>query len=70
MIDIKIAAASLNQTPIDWKKNYKNIINSIEDAKSKNVKILCLPELCISGYGCQDLFYSKFLIRVSSASSD
>ena len=41
MIDIKIAAASLNQTPIDWKKNYKNIINSIEDAKSKNVKILC-----------------------------
>ena len=65
MIDIKIAAASLNQTPIDWKKNYKNIINSIEDAKSKNVKILCLPELCISGYGCQDLFFNDWVIKKS-----
>ena len=65
MINIKIAAASLNQTPINWKKNYKNIINSIEEAKSKNVKILCLPELCVSGYGCQDLFFNDWVIKKS-----
>ena len=56
MINIKIAAATLNQTPIHWKRNYENIAKSIKEAKSKNVNILCLPELCISGYGCQDLF--------------
>ncbi len=63
--NIKIAAASLNQTPIHWKRNYKNIIKSIEDAKSNNVNILCLPELCISGYGCQDLFFNDWVIKKS-----
>ena len=56
MFNVKIAGASLNQTPIKWKSNYQNIADSINEAKSKNIKILCLPELCISGYGYQDLF--------------
>ena len=43
MINIKIAAATLNQTPIHWKRNYENIAKSIKEAKSKNVNILCLP---------------------------
>ena len=65
MINIKIAAATLNQTPIHWKKNYENITKSIKEAKSKNVSILCLPELCISGYGCQDLFFNDWVIKKS-----
>ena len=63
--NIKIAGASLNQTPIHWKKNYENITKSIKEAKSKNVSILCLPELCISGYGCQDLFFNDWVIKKS-----
>lgn len=53
---IKVGAASLNQTPLDWADNQKNIIAAIEAARADKVKILCLPELCISGYGCEDAF--------------
>ncbi len=53
---IKVGAASLNQTPLDWAGNQKNIIAAIEAARTEKVKILCLPELCISGYGCEDAF--------------
>jgi len=53
---IKVGAAALNQTPLDWKGNKKNINAAIEIARAENVSILCLPELCISGYGCEDAF--------------
>ncbi len=59
---MKIAGAALNQTPIDWENNLQNIISAINDAKEKQVEILCLPELCITGYGCEDLFHSEWVI--------
>lgn len=58
---IKVAAAALNQTPLDWAHNSKNIIDAIKQARSEGVGILCLPELCISGYGCEDAFLSPAL---------
>ncbi len=58
---IKIAGATLNQTPFDWKNNTANIVRAIEEARSQGVKILCLPELCITGYGCEDVFLSDWL---------
>jgi NAD+ synthase (glutamine-hydrolysing) len=58
---LKIAGAALNQTPIDWENNSRNIIAAIEQAKKEKVKILCLPELCITGYGCEDLFLSDWV---------
>lgn len=57
----KIAGAALNQTPIDWSNNFDNIKNAIEQAKSENVDLLLLPELCITGYGCEDLFLSTWI---------
>ncbi len=53
---INIGSASLNQTPLDWQNNQKNIIAAIKAARANKVSILCLPELCISGYGCEDAF--------------
>jgi len=53
---INVGSASLNQTPLDWKGNQKNIIAAIKAARANNISILCLPELCISGYGCEDAF--------------
>ncbi|MCB0496055.1 MAG: NAD(+) synthase [Cyclobacteriaceae bacterium] len=53
---MKIAGATLNQTPLDWSNNLTNIKNAIVQAKKDNVSILCLPELCITGYGCEDMF--------------
>ncbi len=61
MTNIKLAGAALNQTPLDWKNNLKNIRDAISLAKAEKVDILCLPELCITGYGCEDLFLSKWL---------
>src|SRR5438477_634879 len=51
---IRVAAAVLNQTPLDWDGNAARIRGAIADAKQAGVSILCLPELCITGYGCED----------------
>lgn len=59
----KVAGATVNQTPLDWKNNTKNIIDAIKAAQKEKVKILCLPELCITGYGCEDLFLSEWLLE-------
>ncbi|MFN3316483.1 MAG: nitrilase-related carbon-nitrogen hydrolase, partial [Raineya sp.] len=56
---IKVGAAVLNQTPLDWERNFQHIIGAIEQARREQVSILCLPELCITGYGCEDAFYAN-----------
>lgn len=60
---MKIAGATLNQIPLNWQHNISNIISAIEEAKNKGVEILCLPELCITGYGCEDLFLHHWVIE-------
>lgn len=55
---VKIAAAVLNTTPLDWNGNRDRIVAAIEHARSEGVAMLCLPEMCISGYGCEDAFHS------------
>lgn len=58
---IKIAGATVNQTPIDWSNNTSHILQAIEEARRQNVRILCFPELSITGYGCEDLFLSEWV---------
>jgi len=55
---LHIGAAILNQTPLDWDGNKRNILASIAAAREQGVTVLCLPELCITGYGCEDAFHS------------
>jgi len=62
---IKIAAGVLNQTPLDWNGNLARIERALEMARARDVSILCLPELCISGYGCEDTFYSRGVQQTS-----
>ena len=62
---IKVGAAVLNQTPLDWDQNLKNMIDVVESAKSDNVDVLCLPELCVTGYGCEDAFHSVDVRRTA-----
>jgi NAD+ synthase (glutamine-hydrolysing) len=61
MTRIQIAAAVLNQTPLDWASNEQNILAAIHAAKAEGVTVLCLPELCITGYGCEDAFHGMGL---------
>ncbi|MFD2036762.1 NAD(+) synthase [Belliella marina] len=55
---LKIACASVNQTPLDWEGNFKNISDAIQVAQQGKVDLLCFPELAITGYGSEDLFLS------------
>lgn len=58
---IRVAAAILNQTPLDWEGNKARIVAAIDDARRQGATILCLPEMCITGYGCEDAFLSPGL---------
>ncbi len=62
---ITVGAAVLNQTPLDWEGNTANIITAIRNAKTAGVSILCLPELCLCGYGCEDAFLAPNTRRMS-----
>ena len=55
---IRVSAAALNQTPLDWDSNASNILAAIDLARSRGASVLCLPELCVTGYGCEDAFFS------------
>lgn len=55
---IKVGTATLNQTPLDWSGNRNRILQAIAQAQQERVALLCLPELCLSGYGCEDAFHS------------
>lgn len=61
MKPIKVAGATLNQTPLDWSTNFNNIKEAIQTAKKAGVELLCLPELCITGYGCEDAFLAPWV---------
>lgn len=64
-MNLRVAAAALNQTPLDWDNNYRNIKSAIRRAREQKATLLCLPELCISGYGCEDAFLSPSVQRTS-----
>lgn len=56
---IRVAGAAVNQTPLDWESNLQNLIAAIREARIQGVSLLCLPELSICGYGCEDTFFSS-----------
>ncbi len=58
MTILRVAAAALNQTPLDWKRNQDNILEAVQVARDHQVSVLCLPELAVTGYGCEDAFHS------------
>lgn len=62
---IHLAGACLNQTPLDFRQNRHNILQAIAAAKAQEIHVLCLPELCISGYGCEDAFFSTDILERS-----
>lgn len=65
MSRVCVAGAALNQTPLDWHNNLGNITRAIELAKQEGASVLCLPELCITGYGCEDAFLSPGVQKVA-----
>lgn len=58
MSRIKAVVAALNQTPLDWQGNASRIRAALKDAREQGAELVCLPELCITGYGCEDAFFA------------
>ena len=65
MKTLRVGAAALNQTPLDWDGNESNIRDAICEACARGVGLLCLPELCVTGYGCEDAFFSSATRRMA-----
>ena len=59
MIDgyLKVAAITPNVRVADVEFNCNEICKCIKEAAGKKVKLMVFPELCITGYTCQDLFF-------------
>ncbi|MCA9263694.1 MAG: NAD(+) synthase [Planctomycetales bacterium] len=66
MNTIKVAAGVVNQTPLAWDQNTANILRAVREAKDRAVSILCLPELCITGYGCEDAFHAPDVAQLAA----
>ena len=58
MNSLRVAAVALNQTPLAWDANAENILNGVRKARDEGASVVCLPELCVTGYGCEDAFFS------------
>ena len=59
---IKVAAGTPKIKVADCDYNAGQIISLMKDAAEQGVKVLALPELCITGYTCGDLFLQDTLL--------
>ncbi len=60
---IKTAAVSPVIKVADTEYNADRIIESVADAHKNGAKIIVLPELCLTGYTCHDLFLQDTLLQ-------
>ncbi len=62
---IKVAAVTPKIRVADTKYNGEVICTEIKKAAEQGAKVIVLPELCITGYTCSDLFLQEKLLRAA-----
>ena len=60
---IKVAAAVPSVRVADCEYNLQQIENIIAMAEGRGVEVAVFPELCVTGYTCQDLFRQSLLLE-------
>ena len=60
---LAVRAASPALRVADCEYNTAQILAAMEDAGRAGIRLLCLPELCLTGYTCGDLFLQAALLR-------
>ena len=60
---LTVAAGTPEIRVADCAYNAGQIIALMQEAAERGVKVLCLPELCVTGYTCGDLFLQSTLLR-------
>lgn len=58
---LRISAANLSTTPMDWQGNLARCREALFAASAEGAHILLLPELCLTGYGCEDAFLNPWV---------
>ncbi|MCI5065098.1 NAD+ synthetase, partial [bacterium] len=64
---IHLATVALNQTPRDWMGNAERLRRAFNHLRELQVQLACLPELALSGYGCEDSFFHPATQRAALA---
>ena len=64
---VKVAAAVPAVKVADVEYNVQQIESLIAQAEGRGVEVIVFPELCITGYTCQDLFKEQLLLDRSEA---
>ncbi len=59
---IKVAACTPEIQVADVDFNVDKIISQLEKCREEGVKVAVFPELCMTGYTCQDLFFQNALL--------
>ena len=65
---IRVAAAIPSVKVADCSYNVQQIESLIAMAEGKGVEVIVFPELCITGYTCQDLFKQTLLLEQAETS--
>lgn len=60
---IKVAAITPNILVGDVEYNTNQIIKNMQSAKTAGAKLAVFPELCLTGYTCNDLFLQDILLK-------
>ncbi len=64
---VKAAAISPELRLADCAWNAGRIIEALSAASREGVQLACLPELCLTGYTCGDLFLQDSLLQAAEA---
>lgn len=63
----KVSVASPKVAPADPAANVGFILEAMEKAAEQGARLLVLPELCVTGYTCGDLFHQQALLEAAEA---
>lgn len=62
---LRVAAATVNQTPLDWEGNEARIKKLLQQSRHNDVGLVVFPELCVTSYNCEDMFFSLHTVRMA-----
>ena len=54
---IRVAAGAPQVAPANVAENKKSVAAVLARATAEGARVVVLPELCLTGYTCADLFY-------------
>ena len=60
---IRVGCANFEVSLGQVQHNAQRIISYVKEANEKHIKILVFPELCLTGYTIEDLFYQKRVLN-------